>query len=286
MAFGVVLALVAALSWGMGDFLLQRSTRKIGDWETLFIVALLGVVALTPFVAANVAALVIDPALLVLLAAGGFMVAASVLDFEALKKGKIAVVEPLFALEVPIAALLAFGIVSETLAWFHAVLIIFLLAGLFLVSVRTHHLRRAAWLERGVLLAIIGSVFMGASAFLVGFSARLIDPLVTMWFINAITVAVALAYLFRHRSMGSLVADINRNRKLLLVVGVVDNLAWISFSFATSLIPIAIAIGLSESYIALAALLGLLVNGERLVHHQQVGIVLAFCATLVLAVVT
>ncbi|TSC57963.1 MAG: hypothetical protein Greene041679_205 [Parcubacteria group bacterium Greene0416_79] len=36
---GIGLAFVAMLSWGIGDFLIQKSTRKIGDTETLFLIS-------------------------------------------------------------------------------------------------------------------------------------------------------------------------------------------------------------------------------------------------------
>ncbi len=47
---GIGLAFVAMLCWGLGDFLIQRSTRKIGDWETLFIISAFGTGILLPFV--------------------------------------------------------------------------------------------------------------------------------------------------------------------------------------------------------------------------------------------
>ena len=31
---GIALAFVAMLCWGFGDFMIQKSTRKVGDWET------------------------------------------------------------------------------------------------------------------------------------------------------------------------------------------------------------------------------------------------------------
>jgi drug/metabolite transporter (DMT)-like permease len=42
LATGIVLAIVAMLSWGFGDFLIQKNTRKIGDWDTLFFITLFG----------------------------------------------------------------------------------------------------------------------------------------------------------------------------------------------------------------------------------------------------
>lgn len=33
---GIILAFLAMVFWGFGDFLIQRSTRTVGDAETLF----------------------------------------------------------------------------------------------------------------------------------------------------------------------------------------------------------------------------------------------------------
>ncbi len=54
---GIGFAFVAMLCWGIGDFLIQRSTRKIGDWETLFVITLFGSLILLPFVYRGIPAL-------------------------------------------------------------------------------------------------------------------------------------------------------------------------------------------------------------------------------------
>lgn len=50
---GVILAFVAMFAWGFGDFLIQKSTRKLGVWTTIFIITLTGAVVLTPFALKN-----------------------------------------------------------------------------------------------------------------------------------------------------------------------------------------------------------------------------------------
>ncbi|MCX6716650.1 MAG: hypothetical protein NTV72_01875 [Candidatus Taylorbacteria bacterium] len=47
---GIALALITVFAWGIGDFLIQKSSRKFGDWIALFFIALISVVVLTPFV--------------------------------------------------------------------------------------------------------------------------------------------------------------------------------------------------------------------------------------------
>src|SRR3989338_9502110 len=47
---GIIFALIALVSWGVGDFFIQRSARKFGDWESIFAIEITGLVVLLPFV--------------------------------------------------------------------------------------------------------------------------------------------------------------------------------------------------------------------------------------------
>ncbi len=279
---GVLFAVAALVCWGFGDFMLQRTTRKIGDWETLFAVTVIGTLMLVPFVATDIHTITND-AFLILMATSAILLTAAILDFEALKKGKLAVVEPVYALEVPITALLAFVVISEGLAALEIFLVVLLITGLVLVSLRSHHSALKRWIEKGVIMGIIASLFMGAANFLVGFASRITNPLLTNWFVNVFLAGIALFYILSHHRGKRLISDIAANKKLIVAVGVVDNLAWISFAIAATVIPIAIAIAISESYIALAALLGVLINKEVLANHQKLGLVTALGSAVALA---
>jgi len=284
---GIVFAFGALLFWGFGDFLIQRSTRKFGDWETLFIVTLFGAVITTPFVYGSLPHLFSfeDGSLLVLTTVSVVLLVAALLDFEALREGKIAVIEPMYALEVPIAAILAFTILSEGLGLPEIALVTVLVAGLMLVSLKSHHLSRKRWVEKGALLALLGSLFMGSSNFLVGFASRVTTPFMTNWFLNVFIALVCLSYIVCKGRLGRLERHVRDNTRLIFTVSAFDNLAWIAFAFAATLIPIAIAVAISESYIALAALLGMLLNREMLMRHQKAGLFVALSSAVGLAAI-
>ena len=284
---GIIFAFGALLFWGFGDFLIQRSTRKFGDWETLFIVTLFGAAITTPFVYAGLPSLFSfeDGSLLVLTTVSVVLLVAALLDFEALREGKIAVIEPIYALEVPIAAILAFTIVSEGLGLAEIALITVLVTGLMLVSLKSHHLSRKRWVEKGALLALLGSLFMGSSNFLVGFASRVTTPFMTNWFLNVFIALVCLSYIVGKGRLGRLERHVRDNTRLIFTVSAFDNLAWIAFAFAATLIPIAIAVAISESYIALAALLGMLLNREMLMRHQKAGLFVALSSAVGLAAI-
>lgn len=284
---GIAFAIGALVFWGCGDFLIQRTTRKIGDWETLFVVTAFGMIVLLPFVYADLQPLLSfqNDAFILLLGVSVVLLFAALLDFEALKKGKLAIVEPVLALEIPVTAILAFTLINETIDFAQIIFVTLLLAGIILVSLKSHHLKRK-WLERGVLLAVLGAVFMGTANFLVGFASRITNPLLTNWFIDVFLMGISAFYLLSNKRVHKLKNDFTRNRRLLLTMSVFDNLAWISIAFAASIIPIAIAFAISESYVVLAAILGLVVNRELLMGHQKAGVVLALSSSVALAVIT
>ena len=135
---GIGLAFVAMLCRGFGDFLIQKSTRKIGDWEALFFITLFGAVVLFPFAYKKLPAIFAGPSetLIVLGVLCVVLFFAAILDFEALRVGKLAVVEPIWSFEVPVSALLAFFILAERLSLIQILLIAALLVGLALVSLK------------------------------------------------------------------------------------------------------------------------------------------------------
>jgi drug/metabolite transporter (DMT)-like permease len=210
--------------------------------------------------------------------------AAALLDFEALKKGKIAIVEPIYALEVPVAAILAFSVIKESVDMIQLLLISLLVIGLVLVSLKSTKFSKKIWIEKGVILAVIGSVFMGVTNFLVGFASRVTNALVVNWFISVFLTLVCLFYIMSNHRMGKLIHDFENNKKLLLSMSLLDNLAWVAFAIAMTLIPIIIAVALSESYIALAALLGMAIGKEKLLIHQKFGLCVALSCAIILAV--
>lgn len=282
---GIVFAFAAMLAWGFGDFLIQKSTRKFGDWETLFLISFFGAIVLFPFVYKDLPILFSfqDNSLLILVSASLVILFAALLDFEALKRGKLSVVEPIYALEIPIAAFLAFFILKEVISSYQLLLIILLMFGLILISLKSYHFSRKIWLEKGVILVFLGTIFMGAANFLVGVGARITDALMINWFMSIFMAIITFSYILSKKRATKMGRDLLSEKKLLFSMCLLDNIAWVAFAFAMTLAPIAIAVALSESYIIIAVLLGMFVNKENLRLHQKVGLVISIIAAITLA---
>lgn len=279
---GMLFVLLAILCWGVGDFLIQRSARKLGDWEALFFITLFATVGLFPFVYPSLSALALSD-LLVLSTASIVILFAALLDFDALRVGKISIIEPIYTLEIPITVALATLVLGEHLSTEQLGLIGLLLIGIFLVTNKRLGRVHARMLERGVFAAILATIGMGASNFLFGFAARATGPLMINWFTSAFMVVATLGYLLYRREGSRILRHWRSHKALITGVGIVDNAAWIAFSTSMLYLPIGIATGLTESYVVLAAMLGITLNRERLALHQKVGLVIAIAAATALA---
>lgn len=94
------------------------------------------------------------------------------------------------------------------------------------------------------------------------------------------------SYIIGKGGLKELVADARNHPKLIIGQSVLDNVAWLSFAIATTHIPIAIAMTISESYIALTVLLGLFVSREKLRIHQIVGAIFATISVIILSYIS
>ena len=286
---GIFFAVGALISWGVGDFLIQRTTRKIGDWRTLFYIGLVAFVGLFPFVQNDVDILWEHPSDFVLIALGSIvMFFGALFDFEALKRGKIAIIEPLLALEVPITVGLSVTLWGETLSLTQSILIACVFFGIVLaVTIRHGHLHyHKRIFERGVAFAGAGAVGMGLANFLVGVSSEVSSPLIAIWVIQGFLFLFCSAYFIGQGKAAHLFADFKKYPLLIVSQSIIDNLAWICYAYAVVFIPISIATTISESYIVLAALLGIFINKEKLRWHQYVGIATACVGVILLSYIT
>lgn len=238
-----------------------------------------------PFVWINAQSLFLNPkALLLLVILGSAVFLAALLDFEALKRGKIAVVEPVFGLGIPFTVFLAIfsGHDLLTPVQFALITVIFIGVILSVMIKGSLHYNRIIW-EKGVFIAILGTLAMSLTNFLTGIGSQEISPLMTIWFINFFLTITTFLYLFINKEWRSLADDLRRHSRVILEESIFDNIAWLSYAFAMTLIPISIATSIAESYIVVAVLLGVSVNKETLNRHQVIGVILAVIGVIFLS---
>ncbi len=81
-----------------------------------------------------------------------------------------------------------------------------------------------------------------------------------------------------------IVSDIRRRPALILWTSALDTLGWVAYSYSMTLLPLAVATGISEGYIALAVSLGLTFNKEKIKKHQVIGLILTIAAAIALSI--
>src|SRR3989344_9432011 len=114
---GIIFSVIALLAWGVGDFLIQRSARKFGNWIAIFYITAFASIALLPFVYKEILPLIWnEKGLMILLIASIFLTFASYFDFEGLRLGKISVIEPIFSLDIAVTAILSIFVIKENLS--------------------------------------------------------------------------------------------------------------------------------------------------------------------------
>src|SRR5882724_694905 len=183
---GVLFAVTALLAWGCVDFLIQRESRRLGIWNTLFFIAFTGSVTLLPFVWHDLPRLLSLPARSLWLFAGvaAVMTITSLWDSEALKDGKLAVMEPVLSAELPLAAVLTAALWGESIGFLGWILVVTIFAGIILAVTEHHkqlHYHRRL-LERGVAYAAATALCTAFLDLLVGAaSQQTMSPLLTIW---------------------------------------------------------------------------------------------------------
>ncbi|MBI4182029.1 MAG: EamA family transporter [Candidatus Aenigmarchaeota archaeon] len=279
----IAAALGAMIFWGVGDFLIQRSARKMGDLAALAVVGLVGSLGLAPLVLPELALLSL-PALGLLLLLGGLTFVVGAMDFEALREGKLAVVDVVLEIELPFTVLLAFLLFQETFSLLETGIMALLFVGIILMATSRFSFRRKS-LEKGVALAGLTALGMALVNFLTAAGARQASPLLAIWIPWLVFTSICLVTISKRQGLGRFWKDAGRFRTLAVGMGIADTAAWVFYALAVEGTRIGLATAITEAYPAVALVLALLINKERISLHQALGGSIALASSLVLAVV-
>ncbi|MDD5163817.1 MAG: DMT family transporter [Candidatus ainarchaeum sp.] len=285
MAFelGILFAFGAMLCWGFGDFFIQRSTRKFGDIESLAFIGLIGSFGLLPFVIQDLPLLFSIPNLAMLGMIGLITFAFAITDLEALKKGKLSVVDVVLGLELPITIVFGFMFFRETLSVLQLIIILLIFAGIVLISLRSLSKQNPfKGLEKGVFLAFLAAIGMSVVNFLTAVGSKQVSPLLAVWFPWVIFTIISIALIWRREGLPKFFENAKKFSAVILAMGICDTLAWLFFAFAVLENELAIAVAITESYVVLALFLGVWLNKEKIFLHQYAGAAIALCATIAL----
>lgn len=277
----LIFAMLAMVCWAFGDFFIQRSARKIGDLETLTYIGIIGVLGLLPFVIKDFYLLNDFRNIMLLLILGVVTFIAALVNFEALKKGKLSVIDVIFELELPVTIALGFVFFRESLTFSQAMAILAVFLGIIMISTKSFS-HWKGMLEKGVLIALVGAAMMGVLNFLTASSSKLISPWMAVWFPAVVFTIISLVFICRREGLGRFIGNGVRFRKVVLAMGVFDTLAWLFYAMAVFDGEISLITAITESYPALSMFLGMKFNRESVRSHQYLGAFLALASSVVL----
>ncbi|MCR4368812.1 MAG: DMT family transporter [archaeon] len=280
----VLFALGAMLCWGFGDFLAQRSVRAMGNLHTLCLIGIMELVLLFPFVWAenSLPFLLENIPLVIFFGLCVFVVA--LLDFEALKQGKLSLVQVIWALELPVSVILGMVFFSESLTLFQWIAIALVFLGVAMVSLRKLSLDLSL-LEKGVAIALVAALGMGLVNFLTAAAARGLSVLMAVWAPALVFTPLCLVFLWKRGDAKKLVSNAKSFPLLVLATGITNVFAWVFFALALSAAYLSITVAITESYPVIGVILGVWVNKEHLSKHQWLGAAIALCASVAVGLV-
>ncbi|HVM91116.1 MAG TPA: DMT family transporter [Verrucomicrobiae bacterium] len=286
---GVLAAVGALFGWGIADFLLQKLSRRHDTFRMMFCNSIIGLCITLPLAWSHLDTLPIITQDLWLI--GGICLGIFINVFfsiEALRSGKLAVISPVFSLELPFTVLLTIFIAHELPTVLQAVLILVIFCGFFLLTFRglPHDGKRyLVKLERGVLAALVGVVGLSFYNLTIGLASRLLHPAVTSFTISLFMLALSSIILLSRGQFRfpDVFEPLRHQPKLVLATSLLYTGAGLCFAYATTMLPISVATGISEGYVALSVLLGLTFNRERLKPVQIAGLMVVLGGIISLA---
>jgi drug/metabolite transporter (DMT)-like permease len=282
---GVLLALAAMFGWGGADFLAQRAARKVGNVATLFWGSLFGAVVLLPSASRQVGMLAGRTDLILLIALGAAVsIATALFSLEAYRRGKLVVVEPILGLELPFTILLAVALRGERLDGVQAITMTAIFIGVVLaatVSSPAVALKKQI-LEKGSLLGLAGMFGFAALNFLTGVISQEASPIIAVWSGRAVASIVIGAYLAGTGRLGAAFRAARGHPLLVLGVSALYLVGFMAYGMAATHLPISVATAISEGYVVLTVLLGVIVNKEKVARHQFGGIAVVTAAVMIL----
>lgn len=279
-------AFIAMFAWGLGDFLIQKTVKKVDIFISLFWTCLFAVITISPFVYSKLLSLNFEQ-IAFLSIAGLIAFIGAYLHLRALKYGKLVIIEAIVGLELIFTIFLASIFLQESLFFWQIILIFLILVSITLVSIEFSRFKDINLLEKGSLLALAGAFFFAASNFLISYSAlkivNNIDPLIAIFFPWLIICLLSLFIILKENKISHFIGISFRNRKLIIAMVTVDLLAWLAFLFSVINSSLSLSIAIAASYPVVAAILALYVNKEKITNIQKGALVLVFLLTFLIA---
>jgi len=271
---GILLAIMAMISWGIGDFLAKKAIDKIGYVKSVIINVLAAIVPLLVYIILFPNMLPVSVGLVLITIAVAFLsTVGSFFFYRGMEKGNLSIVSPIASSWVVIVTLSATIIFKEVLTSFQALGILIIFAGIFLASTNLKELRRSVrrGMSKGVPEAMVSMVAWGITL-------TLNKPLVSMAGpIMALLLMRGGSFLFSSLWGKIKGIDFKFSNKLvllfLIISGLLDTAGSLAYNFGITTEYVSIVSPVAATYPAVTILLAYIFLKEKVANNQKVGIV-------------
>jgi len=278
---GLALGGLAALCWGLADFIARGAVRKVAEDEALLWVLGVGALGVAAYALprGTAAPAASDLGLLVttaLFALGGYLAL-----YRALKVGMLSVVSPIAAGNAVIPVVLALVVLGERpLPWQHAG-IVMVLAGVVLLSIRGGMPLPAHTGRLGVGPALVCLVLFGMALFCMKLAVNRTGPEAVALAVRLVGAGVLGLWLLLR---GRLRTPPREVRPALLAAGLLDAAALLLFCEALGRTLLSLVAPVASTIPVVTVALAWLLLHERLSGPQKGGLVLAVVGVALVAV--
>ncbi len=289
----IVFGLATAVLWATTLLSSARASRLLGPWSTLAWVMLIGLVITVPFVLITAPNVTLTQRDLGLMAVAGVSNSTGLLlNYAAVRRGKVAVVGPIVSTEGAIAAVLAV-IAGDPLTGAVAVVLALIAVGVVLASIERSagdpelavdlpapagHEPSSRDTRIAVVLAIGGAILFGVNLFV---TSRLADALPVAWTVlparlaGVVFVTIPLVLLRRLHLVRAAVP-------FVIIVGVCEVAGIATFALGAR-VSAPVTSVIASQFAGIAAVAAYFLFGEKIGRIQVVGVVLIAIGVAALA---
>lgn len=279
----LVLALTAAVGWGVADFLVARVGERLGALTTFAYAQVSGAAVLAIAAVVGGAPTELSTNMgLVLLSVGIVGAGAYLVLYCSLQVGPVAVASPIAATNGAVAAVLGLVLLREPLGRAGIVGLALITFGVVGASIDMADLRRAVEGESaivpGAALAVVASLSLGSVMFALKLFGEAVSLLTFVFVIRAVGGVVSIPIVAR--------ADAKIPSALLIqlvAIGVIDAVAFVSFVLGLRTGRVAVVSPISSLFAIVTVLLAWVFLKESLTTTQRAGIVLVLVGVPLLA---
>jgi drug/metabolite transporter (DMT)-like permease len=280
----VIEGLVAALGWGIADFLGAVTGRRIGSLWTVIIAQTFTALAATVIVlftgdsvrpvATLVGALFLNAV---------FSASAYVTHYRALELGPVAVVSPIGATYALVGVVLAIAFLDERPSALTLIGGVITVIGVMLTSTDIRKLRAGTHgMPPGLPWAIASAIGFGVGGFYLAYLSRHLGWVVGLWASRCAQLAgIGVVALVQRRDLGARLPA-RAGIAAALGVGLADLIGVIGYSYGASVGLVTIVLVASAVFPLIAVALSVIYLGERPVANQYMGVALTATGLIVL----